>query len=82
MDFKEGAEFAGHMKEKGEAASEFARTKTISEQRQYLPIFSVRDELLQVNFSWPVFFLANCLFYCCLATMVKKSYDGIVFGHY
>ena len=82
MDFKEGAKFAGHMKEKGEAASEFARTKTISEQRQYLPIFSVRDELLQVNLSWPVLSSANCLFYCFLATMVKLAYDTIVLRHY
>lgn len=48
VDFKENAKFAGHMKEKGEAVSEFAKTKTLAEQRQFLPIFSVRDELLQV----------------------------------
>lgn len=48
VDFKENAKFAVHLKEKGEAVSEFAKTKSISEQRQYLPIFSVRDELLQV----------------------------------
>ncbi|KAM7274785.1 hypothetical protein ACFE04_016651 [Oxalis oulophora] len=34
--------------QKDEAVSDFARTKTIREQRQYLPIFSVRDELLQI----------------------------------
>lgn len=33
---------------KGEAVSDFAKSKTLAEQRQYLPIFSVRDELLQV----------------------------------
>ncbi|KAF9595698.1 hypothetical protein IFM89_003440 [Coptis chinensis] len=48
VDFKEEAKFAQHMKEKGEAVSDFARTKTLSQQRQYLPIFSVREELLQV----------------------------------
>lgn len=48
VDFKENAKFASHMKQKGEAVSEFARTKTMSEQRQYLPIFSIRDDLLQV----------------------------------
>ncbi|XP_024542250.1 pre-mRNA-splicing factor ATP-dependent RNA helicase DEAH7-like [Selaginella moellendorffii] len=47
VDYRENAKFAKHMK-KGEAASDFAKSKTISEQRQYLPIFSVRDELLQV----------------------------------
>ncbi|OMP09768.1 hypothetical protein COLO4_05147 [Corchorus olitorius] len=44
---QEEAKFAQHMK-KGEAVSEFAKSKSIAEQRQYLPIYSVRDELLQV----------------------------------
>ncbi|CAK7326056.1 unnamed protein product [Dovyalis caffra] len=46
IDFKEDAKFAQHMK-KGEAVSDFAMSKTLAEQRQYLPIYSVRDELLQ-----------------------------------
>lgn len=49
VDFKEEAKFARHMKEKGEAVSEFAKSKSISQQRQYLPIYSVREELLKVN---------------------------------
>lgn len=48
IDFKEEARFASHMKEKGEAVSEFAKSKTLYEQRQYLPIYSTRDDLLQV----------------------------------
>ncbi|KNA17580.1 hypothetical protein SOVF_078160 [Spinacia oleracea] len=47
IDFKEDAKFAQHLK-KDEAVSEFAKTKTLSQQRQYLPIFSIRDDLLQV----------------------------------
>ncbi|KAJ4836427.1 hypothetical protein Tsubulata_043006 [Turnera subulata] len=47
VDFKEEAKFAQHLKS-GEAVSDFAKSKTIAEQRQYLPIFSVREELLQV----------------------------------
>ncbi|KAJ7550282.1 hypothetical protein O6H91_07G092200 [Diphasiastrum complanatum] len=47
VDFKEHAKFSSHMKQKGEAASEFSKTKSLTEQRQYLPIFSVREELLQ-----------------------------------
>ncbi|KAG5237314.1 pre-mRNA-splicing factor ATP-dependent RNA helicase [Salix suchowensis] len=47
IDFKEDSKFAQHMKNGG-AVSDFAKSKTLSEQRQYLPIFSVRDELLQV----------------------------------
>ncbi|XP_031402442.1 pre-mRNA-splicing factor ATP-dependent RNA helicase DEAH7-like [Punica granatum] len=48
VDFKEEAKFAQHMKKNGDAVSDFAMTKTLSEQRRYLPIYSVRDELLQV----------------------------------
>ena len=33
---------------KQEASSEFSKTKTIKQQREYLPIFAVRDELMQV----------------------------------
>lgn len=40
--------FAGHVKEKSEASSEFAKKKSIVEQRQYLPIFAVQQELLTV----------------------------------
>ncbi|KAL2528556.1 RNA helicase family protein [Forsythia ovata] len=47
VDFKEEAKFAQNLK-KGEAVSDFAKSKTLSQQRQYLPIFSVREELLQV----------------------------------
>uniref|UniRef100_A0A5B6ZC59 RNA helicase n=1 Tax=Davidia involucrata TaxID=16924 RepID=A0A5B6ZC59_DAVIN len=47
VDFKEDAKFAQHLK-KGEAVSDFAKSKTLAQQRQYLPIYSVRDELLQV----------------------------------
>lgn len=47
IDFKQDAKFAQHLK-KGEGVSDFARSKTLAQQRQYLPIFSVREELLQV----------------------------------
>ncbi|KAM3205935.1 pre-mRNA-splicing factor ATP-dependent RNA helicase DEAH7 [Capsicum annuum] len=47
VDFKGEARFSQHLK-KGEAVSDFALSKTLSQQRQYLPIFSVRDDLLQV----------------------------------
>lgn len=47
VDFKNDSKFSQHLK-KGEAVSDFAKSKTLAEQRQYLPIFSVREELLQV----------------------------------
>ena len=48
VDYKSGAQFGQHMKGKSEAQSDFAKTKTIKQQRESLPIFTVRDELLQV----------------------------------
>ena len=34
--------------QKNAAVSDFASKKTIKEQREYLPVFSVKDELLTV----------------------------------
>lgn len=36
------------MKKTGQASSEFARKKSMLQQRQYLPVFAVRQELLNV----------------------------------
>ncbi|KAL0093431.1 P-loop containing nucleoside triphosphate hydrolase protein [Phycomyces blakesleeanus] len=41
------SKFASHLKS-SEAVSDFARTKTMREQREFLPVFGVREELLQV----------------------------------
>ncbi|KAF7703394.1 hypothetical protein HF521_022401 [Silurus meridionalis] len=48
VDYKTEQKFAEHMKEKNEASSEFAKRKTLLEQRQYLPIFAVRQQLLNI----------------------------------
>jgi len=50
VDYKKSMGFASHVtkKDKDAPASEFARTKSIREQREYLPVFTVRDELLNV----------------------------------
>ena len=40
--------YAQNMEDSGQGSSEFSRTKTIQEQREFLPIFSVREELLNV----------------------------------
>ena len=42
-----GSKFAEHMK-KGTGQSDFSRSKTLREQREYLPAFAVREELLRV----------------------------------
>ncbi|XP_039619262.1 pre-mRNA-splicing factor ATP-dependent RNA helicase PRP16 isoform X1 [Polypterus senegalus] len=48
VDYKTEQKFAEHMKEKSEASSEFSKKKTLLEQRQYLPIFAVRQQLLNI----------------------------------
>ncbi|XP_041726204.1 pre-mRNA-splicing factor ATP-dependent RNA helicase PRP16 isoform X2 [Coregonus clupeaformis] len=48
VDYRTDQKFADHMKDKNEASSEFAKKKTLLEQRQYLPIFAVRQQLLNI----------------------------------
>ena len=49
LDYKKSTGYASHMnKHKKEAVSTFAKTKSIRQQREFLPIFSVRDEFLNV----------------------------------
>ncbi|KAI9813377.1 MAG: DEAH-box RNA helicase prp16, partial [Thelocarpon impressellum] len=44
---KGGSKFANHLK-KNEGQSSFSRSKTLREQREFLPAFAVREELLRV----------------------------------
>jgi HrpA-like RNA helicase len=44
---RQKSQFKAHMK-KSEAASDFAKSKTLAEQRKYLPVYSVREEMMQV----------------------------------
>lgn len=46
-DYKTDQKFAEHMKDT-HVSSDFARKKSISEQRRYLPAFAVRQEVLNV----------------------------------
>ena len=43
-DFKSSHKFADHM-DKNEAVSDFAKKKTLNQQREYLPVFAVRQEV-------------------------------------
>lgn len=45
-NYKADSQFASHMK-KAEGASTFSRTRTLREQREYLPAFAVRDDLMK-----------------------------------
>lgn len=47
-DYKTDHQFAEHIKNTPEASSDFARKKTYAQQRQYLPVFAARQELLNV----------------------------------
>ena len=47
-DWRSKAQFKSHLNKKSEAVSEFSKTKTIAEQRRFLPVYSVREELMQV----------------------------------
>uniref|UniRef100_A0A0L8G8A9 Helicase ATP-binding domain-containing protein n=2 Tax=Octopus bimaculoides TaxID=37653 RepID=A0A0L8G8A9_OCTBM len=48
VDYKTGHKFAEVMSDHNEAVSDFAKRRTILQQRQYLPIFAVRNELLNI----------------------------------
>jgi len=49
VNYKQSSSFAQHVKpQKPAAASEFSKTKTMAEQRAFLPIYSVRRELLNL----------------------------------
>lgn len=44
-DYKSGSQFSTHL-QKSEGASNFSKTRTLREQREYLPAFAVREELM------------------------------------
>jgi len=48
VDYKAESQYASALRKKNEAVSEFAKSKTLKEQREYLPVYSVRDELMTV----------------------------------
>ena len=45
VDYKEDHKFADVMSDKNVAVSDFAKKKTIKEQREFLPIYAVRQEV-------------------------------------
>ena len=50
-DYKSGQQFAEHMKESSKAVSSFAKSKTVKQQREYLPIYAVRQDVSIVTDS-------------------------------
>jgi pre-mRNA-splicing factor ATP-dependent RNA helicase DHX38/PRP16 len=48
VDYKKAQQFAELMSDKTEAVSDFAMRNTMKEQRQFLPVYAVREELLKI----------------------------------
>jgi pre-mRNA-splicing factor ATP-dependent RNA helicase DHX38/PRP16 len=48
VDYKKSQQFADLMTDKSEAVSEFAKRNTLKEQRQFLPVYAVKEELLKI----------------------------------
>ena len=48
VNYKAGGSFAKHLKDQTDAASAFSQEKTIKMQREYLPVYTCRDELMRV----------------------------------
>ena len=47
-NYKSDQQFSDHIRDESEAVSNFAKTKTIKQQREFLPIYATRQELLSV----------------------------------
>ena len=44
-DYKSGQKFAEHMKSNSQAVSSFAKGRSLKQQREFLPIFAVRNKV-------------------------------------
>ncbi|OAJ44093.1 hypothetical protein BDEG_27364 [Batrachochytrium dendrobatidis JEL423] len=59
QDYKGEAKFSDHMKKKTDSVSAFSRSKSLREQREYLPAFSVRELLMQVIRDNPIIIIVG-----------------------
>lgn len=44
-NYKSSQQFADHLKGSSQAVSAFAKNKTLKEQRQFLPIYAIRQQV-------------------------------------
>lgn len=44
-NYKSSQQFADHLKGRSQAVSAFAKSKTLKEQREFLPIFAIRQQV-------------------------------------
>ena len=54
VDYRQASQFASHLQDKTAAQSEFSATNSVAAQRQYLPIYTCKDELMRVIRDNPV----------------------------
>merc|ERR1719154_614096 len=47
-DYRKDSRFADHMKVDQNQATEFSKTKSLKQQREFLPVYAVRQQLLQL----------------------------------
>lgn len=84
VNYKDDHKFAEVMSKKNEAVSDFAKKKTIREQREYLPIFAVRQEASAIFISYriPVIFEleANTRSWFQLLKIVRENSIVIIVG--
>ena len=48
MNYKASSQFSKHMAKPSNKASDFSKHKTMKQQREYLPIYGCREQLMQV----------------------------------
>ena len=71
LDHRDNQKFADHMKVDQEKKSEFAKQKSIKQQREYLPVFAVRQQLLNI--------IRDNRHGCQMA--IARFLESYVFGH-
>lgn len=69
-EYKKNQKFADHMNSSSEATSDFATKKTLAQQRQFLPIFAVRQEVIDSGkvdycYCWSCWICFCCRCGCC-----------------
>lgn len=77
-DYKTSQRFAEHMRDTDNAATDFSKKKTMQQQRQYLPVFAVRQQVCRPSF-YNAFHHSNG-FITQLLTIVRENPVVIIVG--
>ena len=65
------------MKDKSEASSEFATKKSIKEQRQYLPIFAIREEVRRQLCGQEIISELHVVYVFCYFVHLKRNWKAL-----